>query len=165
MDIVIRRASSDDWATLRAVRLAALTDSPTAFGSTYAREEALTEPEWRDWLDRASGANGAMFLAFDGEECVGVVGAYDHEGTSVRLVSMWVAPAARGSGLGQRLVNQVITWARSIGRDVVDLHVTIGNAAAERLYRRMGFQPTDDTQPLPSDPSYTLRRMELPLAD
>jgi len=78
---------------------------------------------------------------------------------------MWVAPVARGTGLGRVLVEEVVKWARHIGRDVVDLHVTIGNTPAENLYRRMGFVPTPDTQPLPSNEAYELRRMELRLTD
>ena len=105
-----------------------------------------------------------IYLAFEGQKCVGIVGAFDQQERLVRLISMWVAPEARGTGLGTRLVDAVIDWSRSIGRDVVELHVTEGNAAAESLYRRMGFEPTEETMPLPSDPAYQLRLMRLRLS-
>ena len=68
----------------------------------------------------------------------------------VELVSMWVAPTARGHGVGASLVNAVTGWAT--GRDV-HLWVTEGNTAARALYERCGFVVTTERQQLPSDPS------------
>jgi ribosomal protein S18 acetylase RimI-like enzyme len=162
--IEIRPAVEEDWRTLREIRFAALRDTPSAFGSTLAREEQYTEEDWRRWIGQSRmGDQQIIYLAFEGERCLGVVGAFDQEGRLVRLISMWVAPEARRRGLGRRLVDEVLHWTRSIGRDVVELHVTEGNAAAEGLYRQMGFQPTDKTMPLPSDPAYQLRLMRLRL--
>lgn len=162
--IQIRRAVGDDWQTLRDIRFAALSDTPSAFGSTLAREEGYSEEDWREWIGESRmGDRQVIYLAFEGDRCIGIVGAFDHEGRSVRLISMWVAPGARRHGLGRRLVDEVTRWARSIGRDMVEPHVTEGNMAAETLYERMGFRPTDETMPLPSDPAYTLRLMRLDL--
>ncbi|HEV3234290.1 MAG TPA: hypothetical protein VG329_07055, partial [Candidatus Dormibacteraeota bacterium] len=65
----IARIGPDQWAEFRDLRLAALGDSPNAFGSTLAREQALTEDDWRRRL-----ANGAMFMAPSGETPVGMAG-------------------------------------------------------------------------------------------
>ncbi len=43
----LRRAVIGDEPVLRALRLPALTDSPTAFSSTYERELARTTEGWR----------------------------------------------------------------------------------------------------------------------
>jgi hypothetical protein len=51
----IRRFDRDEWPTYRAVRLRALGDSPDAFGSTLAREEALTDAEWAEASRREFG--------------------------------------------------------------------------------------------------------------
>ena len=164
MKILIRPATRDDWQTVRDLRLAALQDTPSAFGSTLAREKAFTASDWRKWIGESRmGDRQVIFLGFDRERCVGIVGAFDHEGRAVRLISMWVAPDARRRGVGKALVDEVIRWTKSIGLDTIELHVTEGNTPAERLYREMGFQPTNDTMPLPSDPTYQLRLMELRL--
>ena len=98
----------------------------------------------------AAGSEHTAFFAFDGGECVGLVGGHQAEtGDHVDLVSMWTAPAARGKGVGAALVDAVIEWAD--GR-AVELWVTRGNDAALRLYERCGFVETGDHQPLPSDP-------------
>jgi GNAT superfamily N-acetyltransferase len=57
------------------------------------------------------------------------------------LRSMYVRSDARGQGVGQRLTEAFIDWAREQG--CVELHVDsyFENAAARRLYERSGFAP------------------------
>lgn len=160
----IGRIRPDDWPVLRAVRLAALTDSPSAFGSTLERELAFDDNAWQSRAAAsAAGVERATFLARSGDEVVGIVGGFV-EGDAVELVSMWVAPAARGTGLGRRLVARVIDWAGEVRAERVDLWVVRGNDAAQRLYEATGFAVTDDVQPLPSDPCKDEIRMTCALA-
>src|SRR5262249_25944453 len=58
---------------------------------------------------------------------------------SVELISMWVAPFARGRGVGDALVNAVIEWAREQQASTVALGVLEGNERAVAFYRRHGF--------------------------
>src|SRR5215472_3904682 len=57
MQFEIRRAGIGDEPVLRALRLEALDDSPSAFGSTYERELARTIADWQRWL-----APGVTFI-------------------------------------------------------------------------------------------------------
>lgn len=162
----VRRVLPDDSQMYRKVRLSALADAPAAFGSTYARESLLTD---QDWENRArgssSGTDRAMFFAFDGDSVVGLAGGYVPEpgDPTIELVSMWTDPTARRCGIGRRLVDAVIEWARQGGAERVDLWVTCGNTPAENLYRSMGFVGTGDVQPLPSDPCRNELKMRLEL--
>lgn len=63
----------------------------------------------------------------------------DSEGT-VELISMWVAPFARGLGLGDALVAAVIRWASSERAQRVVLCVVDANIHATALYARHGFE-------------------------
>ena len=151
---MIRRITTADVDTYRQIRLTALAESPSSFGSTYAAEIELPEAEWVDrTVGAASGAERALFLAFDGGACIGLVGAIEDDlGADRQLISMWVAPSYRGTGVATELVDAVLAWATDSGAANVGLWVTQGNDRAQRLYERMGFVVTGDVQPLPWDP-------------
>src|SRR4051794_6857935 len=99
---VIRRITLDDLATYREIRLRALQDSPSAFGSTYGEESMRPDDVWRDRVMRCTdGAEFAVFLAYDADGCVGLAGGIvdDHLDTDRELISMWVAPSHRGTSV------------------------------------------------------------------
>ena len=155
----IRRLTPDDWTAFREIRLAALAESPSAFGSNLAREQAFTDDIWRSRLE---GSGSAIFAADREGRLVGLATGLstDTEGTAV-LVSMWVAPKARRQGIGDALVQRVIAWAEDAGFTRLELAVTIGNEAAERLYAHCGFVRTDPAEwaePAPGHETLTMRR-------
>jgi GNAT superfamily N-acetyltransferase len=76
-------------------------------------------------------------------------------------VSMWVAPDTRRQGVGDALVQRVIAWAEQAGFTRLELAVTVGNEAAERLYERCGFVRTEPAEwdvPTPGHETFTMRR-------
>ena len=153
---VVRRLQPDDWQVLRDIRLAALADSPSAFASTLAREQAFAEADWRWRL-----TNGCSVVATDGEqgEAVGLAGGYLHDGVP-ELIAMWVHPTRRGTGAAELLVEGVADWAREQDATRLRLWVVEGNDRAERVYRRLGFAHTGAAQPVPGNPSLTEVQME-----
>jgi GNAT superfamily N-acetyltransferase len=178
-DVRIRRFEPDDWREFRQVRLEALQDAPTAFGSTY--EWSLTRVE-ADWRRRLAGS--AMFGAMlpeTGPVPVGIAGGFVEQpepseppeppgdpdaavaGAVVELVSMWVRPGMRGRKIGSSLIDAVVAWAAAGGAREVHLWVTDGNDPARRLYERCGFVLTGEREPLESFPSLTELGMVRPL--
>ena len=159
--VVIRRSRGEDWQLSREIRLQALRDAPLAFASTYEREAAFEDAMW---LHRI--ASSAQFLAIDQDEVVGTAtGFVDPEDTTTALlVAMYVAPAARGNGIGERLVDAVVASARADGAHRVRLHVVETNPVAERLYSRCGFVRTGATMRLPPRPDLLEYEMELVLS-
>ncbi len=141
MTVTVRPLLPDDWRILRDLRLAALLDAPYAFGSTYESTAGRTEQEWRTWP-----IHGVAFGAFLGGEPVGMVGALPMptDPATVHLIAMWVAPAGRGTGLGDALIDAVVAWARGRGCVSVFLEVATGNDRAAALYLRNGFAYTDE---------------------
>lgn len=152
----IDRVRREDHEVYRTVRLAALADTPSAFGSTLAGESALDEAAWVDRAGgSASGSTRVLFLARQDGDVVGLAGGYRDEpnASSVELFSMWTSPAVRRTGVGHGLVVAVIEWARQTGASQLRLWVTDGNTPAIRLYDKLGFHPTGERKPLPSDPA------------
>jgi GNAT superfamily N-acetyltransferase len=154
--VMVREVAVGDWELLREVRLAALSEAPYAFGSTYAREAEFTEDQWRSRTLR----RGVIFFGFLGSipEPAGVAGVFTAEGVA-DFVSMWVRPSARGQGVGEALIEAAADWAKTRDYDTLYLWVTESNAPARRLYERCGFTPTGERQLLPSDP--TLSEIQL----
>jgi ribosomal protein S18 acetylase RimI-like enzyme len=146
--LVVEQMGPDSWKRVRAIRLRALHDSPDAFWLTADEETTTTPAQWRRRLERP---DAAMFVASRDGVDVGLVVAaphYRHE-VDAGLYGLWVAPQARGTGVGVALVGSVITWARAAGYRSVRLDVADTNAHAVRLYERMGFVPTGVTATWP----------------
>ncbi len=128
---------ADDWQRFRAVRLAALRDAPDAFGTTLAQWQGAADTEAR-WRARLTGVPFNV-LAERAGAAIGMIGATAPVDGAVELIALWVAPEARGCGVGATLVYAVLDWARAEGCTCVRLGVRAANRSAIALYRRCGF--------------------------
>lgn len=135
----LRVVTADDWALWRALRLAALAEAPEAFGSTLAEWSGEGDREQR-WRARLSipGAH-ELVVHLDGAPVGMVSGVPTADAGVVEMISMWVSPAGRGRGVGDRLVEAVVQWARERGATTLRLAVMRDNAPAIALYERHGF--------------------------
>ena len=57
------------------------------------------------------------------------------------LVSTLVSSSWRGQGVGSRLVEDFVAWARERGASRLQVEAYIANDGALRFYRRHGFVP------------------------
>jgi ribosomal protein S18 acetylase RimI-like enzyme len=93
---------------------------------------------------------------------VGYMACFVDGPARVHLVSVYVAPEHRGSGLARRMVDEVCRWARDeAGADRVRLYVHEDNARARSFYRRYGFVETGGSMPYELDPAKLEIEMEL----
>jgi ribosomal protein S18 acetylase RimI-like enzyme len=63
-------------------------------------------------------------------------------GSQLLLDGISVAPEARGSGIGTKLLDRLKDFAAQEGYATIRLDVIDTNPAARRLYERLGFTPT-----------------------
>jgi GNAT superfamily N-acetyltransferase len=147
----IRLIGAKDWTAFREIRLRSLLDSPDAFGSSYGEESSASEDAWRDRAaGRWQGGTAAVFLAEDVGRAVGTAtgAAYDAAPGEAHVYAMWVAPDARGAGVGRALLEAVAGWARGRGCDRLVLRVTETNERARRFYAAYGFVEAGVREPL-----------------
>ena len=78
------------------------------------------------------------------------------------IANIAVHPAARGHGLGTRLLNAALVRARHLGLTACRLDVRVSNTDAQRLYRHLGFAPVgvrDGYYQQPPEDAITMRRV------
>jgi ribosomal protein S18 acetylase RimI-like enzyme len=137
MDVEIRRLMPADAARYQEIRLKGLKCNPEAFGSTYETESVQPLSRFSERL-----ASSAVFGAFRGTKLLGVAGFAVRNGAKEAhkglLWGMYVRPDARKGGVGRRLVEAVIDFARQ-RVELLQLSVVSDNEQARRLYARLGF--------------------------
>lgn len=132
----IRLASADDAGGIRAV-YAPFVDTPVTF-----EEEVPSCETYRERIERICEKYPCL-VAEEGGRIVGF--AYAHE-LRERIAFQWnaelsvyLAPAAQGQGVGSRLYAALIELLRLTGIKAVYGVVTSPNAASERLHHAFGF--------------------------
>lgn len=140
---MIRRLVASDALAFWQTRNAGLKEFPDAFTTSY-EEGVATPPE--KLAKRLGGDNDDFVLgalANDGT-LLGYAGFKREDRTKQRhkgkVEGMYVTPAARGTGLGKRLLLTLIAEARAMsGLEQIWLTVTASNDGARNLYLNAGF--------------------------
>jgi ribosomal protein S18 acetylase RimI-like enzyme len=158
MTYLVRRVAPGEWRQLRAIRLEAVRDTPTAFSSSYAELASCPDAFWQELaVAEATSDNSATFIACDqnddqvGSVSVGpLVEVPDH----AHIHAVYVRAGHRGpTGLGARLVEAAIRFAeRHIDVSRLTLGVHESNTRALAFYRRIGFRMTDKVIPYRPNP-------------
>jgi ribosomal protein S18 acetylase RimI-like enzyme len=133
----IRLLTPADAPVYRDIRLDGLRQTPYAFGSTFAHENAMP----MSWFEERILAS-SVFGAFVDGELLGVAGYRRQDGAKEShkaiLWGMYVRPKGRNCGLGEALIVAIVAHA-SGSIEQLKLVVAVGNETAHRLYRRLGF--------------------------
>jgi ribosomal protein S18 acetylase RimI-like enzyme len=161
--IAVRRARRGEWRELRDLRLRALEADPLAFSSTADEERSLAEGRWRERAVKgAESPDSSTWVAVGPRgRLVGMAVVAQVEGVQ-HVFSMWVDPEVRGRGLGGRLLDAALTWARqTCPGGEIHLEVNPRQAAAAALYRSRGFRYTASSRPLGHSGAEAVQEMVL----
>ncbi|TNU77303.1 GNAT family N-acetyltransferase [Miniimonas arenae] len=134
-DVRVRPARPDEIDVMLPASVAMFTEeygySPLSAGGGYAaRVRQLLEAGRSFVVMEGEGPTArVLFKAEIGAMSLGVA----------QIQGVWVAPDARGRGLGAAGTAAVVERARELGARTVSLYVNDYNTAARRTYRRVGF--------------------------
>jgi ribosomal protein S18 acetylase RimI-like enzyme len=143
--MIIRALTEADAQTYRDIRLRMLKEEPAAFTASY--EECSQRPlssvveRLRDENNRP---DNFILGAFEGEPLLGTVGLWRESGAKTRhkgnIWGMYVAPEARGQGIGRALLQEATARAKTLpALEQIQLGVVVTQTAARQLYASLGF--------------------------
>ena len=122
-----------------------------AHGEQYAAEfgwdasfEALVARIVADYASDHQPGREAAWIAEHAGRRVGCVFCVRKDDETAQLRILLVTPEGRGSGLGQRLVDRAIEFARAVGYRRMVLWTNDPLAAARRIYLDRGFRLVDE---------------------
>lgn len=133
-DAVFREARDADAEAVIALVAAAYAEYP---GCVLDVDGEL--PELRAPASAHAAAGGGFWVAELDGQVAASAGWQPLDNGGIELLKLYVAPAARGQGLGRRLVELVCAEGRKAGAGHVELWTDTRFTAAHSLYERLGF--------------------------
>ncbi|MBB5853901.1 GNAT family N-acetyltransferase [Amycolatopsis umgeniensis] len=117
-------------------------------GALYSREygwderfEALVARVVADYVDQRGEPRQAGWIAeLDGERVGSVFCMPAEDGTTAKLRMLLLEPAARGRGVGKRLVTECVEFARASGYAAMELWTVSLLDSARAIYEKAGFR-------------------------
>ncbi|MFI5558819.1 GNAT family N-acetyltransferase [Amycolatopsis japonica] len=117
-------------------------------GALYSREygwderfEALVARVVAEYVDRRGDPRQAGWIAeLDGERVGSIFCMPAEDGVTAKLRMLLLEPAARGRGVGKRLVSECVEFARASGYPTMELWTVSLLEAARAIYQKAGFQ-------------------------
>jgi len=136
MPFKLRPASNDDRGAVENLVFAVLAEydlTPDPDG---------TDSDLHD-IERSYHASGGAFdvLVTRSDEIIGTVALFRVSASVGELRKMYLAPSARGQGLGRRLLEHALDRAAALGFSSIVLETASVLREAVSLYERYGFRP------------------------
>ncbi len=152
--ISVRRLRLGEGDLYKRLRVAALSESPEAFGTTLAEANARSEESWQQQADNsARGHDRATLIAIANEEPVGMAALYrDSQDQSLgELIQVWVDPAYRGGDSAKKLITEILIWAKRNNFMQVTAWVVKENQRMLRFLEKCGFELTNEVKSFRDD--------------
>ena len=104
----------------------------------------ITDPAVIDeWLADLQAGRTITLLAYDGDTLVGEGDLYHSATTWMRHlgeIRLLLSPSVRGQGLARLLAEEIFVIAKALNLQILVAQMTLDQAAAQTIFRRLGFQ-------------------------
>lgn len=120
------------------------TAEETEFGLSYPEELNFTIKDEEDFISNYAADHGSIMIsAFDGERLVGNASLSCVMGRKKTLhratFGIAILRSDWGQGLGNKILSELIGFAKQAGYESIELEVSSDNTSAITLYEKMGF--------------------------
>ena len=140
MQVSIRRATPDDaevisviWEVVCAERVFTAVNCP------------FTPQQERDYITSLSEREGIFLSVVDGQvagfQSLDLWAKYTDSFSHVGVMGTIILPEWRRKGIGHRLAEHTLDFARANGYEKIIIYVRAGNTSAQAFYRSQGFVP------------------------
>lgn len=121
-----------------------------AWIAKYFRLEEPDRVVLHDPVEHVLRAGGYIFMAIAGNLPVGCCALLPMDGDAFELAKMAVREDLRGHGIGRKLLDYAIAFARRIGASRLYLETNRSLVNAIHLYESVGFEHVSPDQVIPS---------------
>ncbi len=143
---VVQAETAEDWADVERLMRAYLAELPFEIDFQDVDRELAELPN-----EYGPPAGAALLVRDDEDGAVGVVGVRRFDDVAGELKRMYLAPTARGTGLGQALAEVAVNAARALGHRRLLLDTVAWMTPAIAVYESLGFEEIDPYRHNPLD--------------
>jgi GNAT superfamily N-acetyltransferase len=149
----------DAKGVIRAVWREHFYSDPNPLVRTYLdRDDAF--PDLDDFSNSYAGPRGTFLVLVEGKNVVGTGGIRPVNASTAELTHLFLLPDYRGIGVGRKIAEELLIFARGAGYKRVRLGSNKRLLASHALYRKLGFRDIPAYEPGGELHAYY---MELPL--
>lgn len=141
-DYILRQFEPNDWSVYKAIRLEALQKEPMFFGSSYERESAEADEQWKNYVSNPIMAFWGLYL---GDNCIGLTGIseYWNQPDSLVLRGSYIQKEHRQKGLSSLFYQARLQWAaKQQGFKRIIVSHRASNEASKASNQKFGFKYT-----------------------
>jgi ribosomal protein S18 acetylase RimI-like enzyme len=138
MQVTIRRATAED-----AEAISAIWEIVCAERVYTAVNRPFTPQQERDYIASLSDREGVFLAEVDGRvvgfQSLDLWAKYTDSFDHVGVMGTIILPESRRTGIGRRLAEYTLGFARANGYEKIVIYVRAGNVRAQAFYRSLGF--------------------------